>query len=156
MFHYQVMSKDQAMQERYNLLKEGVYEAVINTSVDKTSSTGNPMIDMTLNVYEDTGMIHNVRDFLVFTPKMMWKVIHCAESADVVKEYEAQQFCSDLLVGRKVKVKVVIEEGSPIPDDKLNGKPFGSKYPNKNKIDDYISSQSAQNGNDFLDDDIAF
>ncbi|HEY2811777.1 MAG TPA: hypothetical protein VGJ00_10375 [Rhabdochlamydiaceae bacterium] len=157
MFNYQVFTEAQAMQERYNLLKEGIYDAVINFSTDKTSSSGNPMMDMTLAVYDDNGMEHNVRDFLVFTPKMMWKVVHCAESANVVKEYEEQKFCSDIVVGKRVKVKVTVEEGSPIPDDKLNGKPVGTKYPDKNKIDDYIKDgQVLQNGNGFVDDDINF
>ena len=56
MFNYQVYTEAQAMQERYNLLKEGIYDAVINFSTDKTSSSGNPMMDMTLAVYDDNGI----------------------------------------------------------------------------------------------------
>lgn len=158
MLNYKVYTEEQANHERYSLLKEGIYDAVINLSMDKTSSSGNPMMDMTLAVYDDIGLEHSVRDFLVFTPKMMWKVINCAKSANVMPQYEEGRFCSDLIAGKRVKVKVVIEEGGEIPMDKLNGKPFGSKYPSKNKVGDYIKEegQSSQNENGFLDDDIDF
>ena len=153
MFSYQVYSEQEAMIERFQLLKEGEYDAIISASHDKSSSTGNPMMDMTVSVFDENGKSHDVRDFLVFTKTMMWKVVHCADSAGVLPEYESQKFCSDAVIGKRVRVKVAMEEGSVIPDDKLNGKLPGSKYPNKNKIEDYIK----RSDNDtFGDDDINF
>jgi hypothetical protein len=46
--------------------------------------------------------------------------------------------CSDLMIGKRLRVKIGIEAGNEIPADKLNGKPVGSKYPDKNKVEDYI------------------
>lgn len=138
-FEYSVMSEQEAMQERFQLLKEGEYDAVILSSVDRVSvNSGNPMMDMMLGVFDDDGKTHSVRDFLVFTKGMMWKVIHFANSACLYMEYEEKKLCSAIVQGNIVRVKVVIEEGSIIPSDKLNGKPEGSKYPAKNKIEDYI------------------
>jgi len=151
-FSYTAMSEQEAMNERFQLLKDGIYDAVVTTSQDKTSvNSGNPMMDMTLSVYDKEGNIHQVRDFLVFTKSMMWKVVHCAESADLVEIYNKQKFCSEAIIGKPVKVKVTIEEGSIIPEDKLKGKMPGSRYPNKNKIEDYVKGDGA-----FVDSDMPF
>lgn len=158
MFNYQVMTQEEALAERFQLLKEGIYDAVITASQDAISATsGNPMMDMTVTVYDDNGREHNVRDFLVFTKSMMWKVIDFATSAGILKEYEEGKLCSDVVVGKRIKVKIVIEEGREIPEDKLKGKPVGSKYPDKNKIESYIKSEAK--GIDLepdLNDDVPF
>jgi len=160
MFAYQIMSEQQAMQERFQLLKEGEYEAVITSSQDKTSNSGNPMMDMTIAVYDAEGKPHDVRDFLVFTNQMMWKIIHFASSAGIMKEYEEGKLCSQIAIDRRVRVKITIEEGSEIPEDKLKGKPLGSKYPDKNKVEDYVKMEDQKpleaNGSHFLDDDVPF
>lgn len=142
-FNYKIYSEQEAMSERYNLLKEGIYDAVIISSEDKHSaSSGNPMMDLRIGVFDDEGKEHEVRDFLVFTPKMMWKVVHFAESANLMTEYERGGLCSQVAKGERLRVKVVIEEGSEIPHDKLRGKMIGSRYPDKNKIDDYLKRKS--------------
>lgn len=159
MFSYQVLTAEEAMAERFQLLKEGVYDAVISKSTDKVSqSSGNPMMDMTVTVYDDNGKEHNVRDFLVFTKSMMWKVIHCAESANLMDIYEKGQFCSKCVEGASVKVKIGIEEGSIIAEDKLQGKAIGSKYPDKNKIEDYLSLETVTTSHKdgLVDDDVPF
>lgn len=161
MFHYEVMSENEAMQERFHLLKEGEYDAIISASQDTVSAnSGNPMMDMTVSVFDDNGKSHDVRDFLVFTKTMMWKVVHCADSAGLLPEYEAQKFCSDTVTGKRVRVKVAVEQGGIIPDDKLKGKAPGSRYPDKNKIEDYVRKEDQKplenSGTAFLDDDTPF
>jgi hypothetical protein len=52
--------------------------------------------------------------------------------------YSSGHFCSAELKDKRVRVKVGTEDGNEIPVDKLNGKSFGSKYPSKNKIEDYL------------------
>lgn len=158
MFHYEVLSEQEAMAERFQLLKEGEYDAIISASQDKVSNSGNPMMDMTVSVFDDNGRTQDVRDFLVFTKPMMWKVIQCADSAGLIAEYQAQKFCSEAIIGKRVRVKIGVEEGSEIPEDKLKGKPLGSKYPNKNKIESYIKAEHQNNiSNDPLaDDDLPF
>lgn len=162
MFHYEVYTEQQANQERFQLLKEGEYDAVILSSEDKVSGSGNPMMAMTIQVFDATGKAHDVRDFLVFTKAMMWKVIRFADSSGLTKEYEAGGLCSDVAVGNRVRVKVGIESGSEIPADKLKGKVAGSKYPDKNKIEDYIKKgehtpvTATVGGEPFTDDEIQF
>jgi hypothetical protein len=160
MFDYEVLSLDQAMSERFQLLPDGDYQAVIESSVDKMSQSGNPMMDMNLSVYDMNGKPHPVRDFLVFTKGMMWKVIHCANSAGILKEYEEKKFCSETVVGKSVQVRIVTEKGGEIPEDKLKGKAPGARYPDKNKVEDYLFGEgvvkAAVEKDDFHDDDIPF
>lgn len=138
MLNYEVMSESEAEQERFQLMKEGEYDAVVTSSEDRTSSTGNPMLDITLTVYDEMGKTHGVRDFLVLTRSMMWKIIHCADSAGALPEYNQGRFCSNSIINRNVRVKIAVEEGRQIPLDKLQGKPEGSLYPAKNKVVDYV------------------
>lgn len=161
MFQYQVLSEQEAMAERFQLLKEGVYEAVITASSDKTSAnSGNPMMDMTVTVYDREGRSHDVRDFLVFTKPMMWKIVHFADSAGLTKDYEDGKLCSEKAINKSVMVNVTVEQGSEIAHDKLNGKPAGSKYPDKNKIADYIKrdlqADAIKKFQDDLNDDVPF
>lgn len=159
MFSYKVMSEKEAMEARYQLLKEGIYDALIVSATEKTSSTGNPMLDMMVSVYDENGRSHEIRDFLVFTDKMTWKAIHCADSAGLSKEFEGGKFCSELIEGRPVKVKINIEQGGIIPEDKLKGSAFGARYPDKNKIEDYIKKDTlSESGNsaNIDDDDVPF
>lgn len=151
MFKYDVMSEQEAIQERFQLLKEGEYDAVIKHSEDKQSASGNPMMDMTLAVFDENGRSHDVRDFLVFTKSMMWRVIHFAKSADLIKEYEGEKLCSKTAANKSVRIKLVVKEGNLIPEDKLKDKPSGSRYPSKNKVADYLVKDDK-----FIDSDIMF
>jgi len=160
MLNYQVMTEYEAMQERYQLLKDGIYDAVISASEDKVSAnSGNPMMKLTLQVFDENGKSHTVKDFLVFTKSMMWKVIHFAESAGVLKEYEEGKLCSDIVVQKRVTVKISTEEGQEIPKEMLKGKAFGARFPDKNKVDDYVvnsEQKPAPINNTFVDDDVVF
>lgn len=161
MFNYEPMSEQQAQQERFQLMKDGEYGAVIDKADARMSPAGNNMIDLTLSVYDENGKPHPVRDFLVFTPGMMWKIIHCADSAGLTKEYEEKKLCPEILVGRNVKVMIVTQMGNEIPSDKLNGKPMGARYPDKNVVEDYIKgassiAQPVAKTDGFPDDDIPF
>lgn len=161
MFDYEVVSEEEAMQERFQILKEGEYDGYIELSEDKVSqNSGNQMMEMTLTLFDSEGKSHQIKDYLVFTKKMMWKVIHCAESAGLSEEYKLKKFCSETVKGKRIRAKIGIESGKLIPDEKLNGKPYGSKYPDKNKVEDYIkriqNSPSLPTDNDAVDDDVPF
>jgi Protein of unknown function (DUF669) len=162
MIKYEVMTEEQVEGARFDLLPEGEYNAVIVRSEDRQSSSGNPMMDMTLDVYDFEGRTHTVRDFLVFTKPMMWKVLHCAQSADVLPEYQQQRFCSNTVINKGVKVKIGIEEGRLIPEDKLKDKPPGSKYPSKNKVLDYLKRTTQDKISEYVnkyevdDEDVPF
>jgi hypothetical protein len=88
---------------------------------------------------------------------MMWKVVHFAGSANLLKEYEDGKLCSEIVVNKRVKVQITVEEGREIAQDKLKGKALGSRYPDKNKIADYLKVDGiSESQDDPFDDDIAF
>ncbi len=160
MFNYTPMSETEAMQSRFQLLPDGEYDAVITASEDKVSASGNPMMAVTLTVFDDSGKSQEIRDWIVFTPSMMWKAIHFADSAQLMAEYEGGTLCSDIARDKRLRVKIVSEEGSVIPPDKLKGKSLGSKYPDKNKVEDYIKhgeqQAKAASPDGSFDDDVPF
>lgn len=143
MFDYKVMTNEEAEKERYSLLNDGEYHATIKKCESRMSASNNHMLALELDVYDDQGKSTQIRDFLVFTPKMMWKIIHACNSAGVSEEYEKQLLTPELLVDLNVRVKIVTQEGNAIPPDKLNGKPMGSCYPTKNVVDDYVKRDGA-------------
>jgi len=139
MFTYIPMTEEQCNEARYQLLKDGIYEAVVKKAEYQTSNSGNPMFKLTLDVFDDKGTIFFITDYLVFTPQMMWKVKHFCESAGLLKEYESGAFCHpDLAEDMNVFVKTVIQKGKEIPKEKLNGMPEGTCYRDKNAIIDYV------------------
>jgi hypothetical protein len=159
-FNYDVMTEEEAMNERYQLLKDGEYDAVITSVTEKTSSTGNYMFEVILDVYDELGRTFQVKDFWVFTRSMMWKVIHGCKSAGIFQEYNDKKLTTHLLMHKNVRIVIATQAGSLIPEDKLNGKPAGSRYPNKNVVNDYVMRKAGipmqKASNDFNDDDIPF
>ena len=138
-FDYQVMTPEQANEARYGLLKDGEYQANITSCVGRYSGANNFMFDMNLRIISN-GVPYDVREFLSFTPKMMWKVLNCMSATNLMKEYNDKNLHDIMLVDKDVCVLISREEGQLIPDDKLNGKPKGSKYPDKNRVVDYLVS----------------
>lgn len=162
-FSYDPMTEEQAQQERFSLLPEGDYEASIERFEGKMSSSGNRMVVFDLNVYDKNGNIHSLKDFIAFTPKMTWKLRHHCVSAGLETEFNNRTWRPNMSVGKIVRVKVIVQQGSEIPADKLKGKPAGSRYPDRNVIDDYLvqnninSARVAQSsGASEFNDDIPF
>ena len=162
MFDYEVLTEEEATQERFQLLPDGEYHSVCQSSIDKISqNSGNPMMDIIWSVYDSNGKSHPVRDFLVFTKSMMWKVIHCAESTGKLQEYNDKKFCSDIIRGASCILRIGTEKGGLIPDDKLKGKAPGARYPDRNKVEDYVVGKVSMKppvstDDSFIDDDIPF
>jgi hypothetical protein len=160
---YKPMSEEEAQKARFSLMNEGEYEGIVTKWEAQISASGNKMAVIFISIMDSDGLSHSIRDYLVYSPNMMWKIKHAAESAGLGSEFEAGKFMPSLLVSRSVTVKIKIDPGKEIPADKLNGKPAGSKYPDKNAIEDYVPAPlgykapvqpvAAQAG---FDDDIPF
>lgn len=145
-FSYDPMSEEQAMQERFSLLKDGDYDASVEKFDGKISAKGNRTVEFTLNVYDNDGKVHQIVDWITFTPKMTWKLRHHCVSGGMEKEFDNKTWRPQMSVGKLFRVKVVIDQGKEIPADKLKGKPPGSRYPDKNAIEDYIVSPQKSAG----------
>src|SRR5882672_10207333 len=124
-FSYEVLTEQEAMAERFQLMKDGIYEGVVTSSLDTKSASGNPMMDILVTVYDDNGKAHEIRDFLVFTKNMMWKVVHFSDSAGITEDYLKGTLWSKIAVDKRVVVEIKVEDGKEIPEGKLNGKPIG-------------------------------
>jgi len=164
-FTYEAMTEEAAQNARFKLMEEGSYKGVIEHVESKASSKGNPMLVVTLRVWDASGLPSELTDYIVSMPSMIWKLRHLCESAGLMKEFESQSFKPDMLVGKDVMVMVKTQQGKEIPYDKLNGKEPGSKYPTKNIVDDYIGlRKNTESGmkplpevkDDFHDDELPF
>ena len=159
MFNYEVLTEDEAMKERYQLLSDGDYQGVIKKATCKTSYSGNNMLELEVDIYDENGKVHPIKDFLVFTKSMLWKVIHCTQSSGTFEQYEQKKLTPELLENKNIIASIRIQKGSEIPIERLNGKPEGSKYPDKNVVLDYIKKEGfevKQKEEDIFDDDLAF
>ena len=137
-FDYDPMTEEEVQKARFQLLDEGEYDAVVDAATHEVSSKGNQMIKLSLSVFDPNGVIVPVYDYLVFTKQMMWKVKHFCDSAGLEKEYMDKKFDALIADRQNVRVKLIVQDGSLIPADKLNGKPQGSRYPTKNAVEDYL------------------
>lgn len=148
---------------RSNLLEAGVYNFEVGKAERQISQSNNPMAKLNLKVWDANGLVVPVFDYLVFSDVNLCikKVKHFCEAVGLAEEYKQGQIPEEL-EGYSGKLELKVEEGGLIPDDKLKGKPKGSKYPDKNVVVDYIKRTTVTAANkdapadDFFDDPINF
>ncbi len=136
---YHIDPKSEEELDIFGLLEDGVYDFEVIKSEDKVSSSGNPMNKVTLKIWEKDGSVRIMSDYLVFSPVAfcLRKIKHFCDAVGISDEYTSGKIRSDFM-GLAGKVELKIKPGDLIPDDKLMGKPHGSKYPDKNEVKDYI------------------
>lgn len=105
--------------------KPGEYDFEVKTAVDDTSKAGNEMISLEIKVYNDLGEVRTVKDWLVSSPGMMYKIKHFTDSVGLHNEYEAGTFDAYDCLNRTGKVKLKVEKGV-------------GTYPDKNTVADYM------------------
>lgn len=108
---------------------EGVYDFEIVNAIDTVSkSSGNDMIKLMINFYDNEGKLKSIDDYLL--ESMAYKLRHAAEACGLLKKYESGELEAEDFVGKTGKFKLVISKGRPKPD--------GGVYPDKNDVKDYI------------------
>ena len=137
-FNYNPVSEEEAQKLRYNLLPDGIYKGKVKEAERKKSYAGNPMGVFTLKFSDNEGNCRTIIDHIAFIPSMMWKARHFCESTDLINEFESKKFVPELALDKDVYARIKTEIGKEIPFDKLNGKPPGSRYPDKNVVEDYV------------------
>lgn len=139
MFAYPILTEEEVQKERYQLMENGIYDAVVDLATPKVSkNSGNQMIELSLTIYDKNGCSKTMKDYLIATKSMAWKTKHFCDSAGLEEQYKSGTFDANLADRKCVKVSIKTQDGQEIPVDKLNGKPYGSKYPMKNVIEDYV------------------
>ena len=96
-------------------------------AAEKTSSKGNPMIELKLKVWHGDKHYH-VRDWLL--ANMGHKLLHFCEATGLTPQYAAGTLTNSDCLGKTGKLVVTVEEGK-------NG------YAAQNKVDDYIGHRKA-------------
>jgi hypothetical protein len=156
---YRALNEEDVMKARFDLMEDGDYDAVVKSSIQSMSRSNNVMADMSVSVFDKAGNAHDIRDFLVFNVKMLWKIKHFCDSSGQEKIYADEKFTPEMAANQHVRVRIRTQKGNEIPFEKLNGKPVGSCYPDKNVIEDYLPGKSDVPGkpaDEFLNDLIPF
>lgn len=155
MFTYEPLTQEQCEKENsFPLMEPGTYNFQVLESKYKLSKTGNNMIELILTVWDNNGKEFHIYDYLVATPKMMWKTLHFCKAVGLEQEYLGKKFNEDLCINRSGKVDIIYQAGQSNPN--------GGKYPDKNGVEDYVLLETAIPGvavlkkDNFFDDSIPF
>jgi hypothetical protein len=129
--------------EASDLVEDGEYYFEVVKSTRSNSKNGNPMAALQITIWDKEGKTHTIFDWLVFSQIKMClkKVSHFCSAVGLADEYkkgqipeELERYCGKLILG--------FAAGQEIPEEKLQGKPFGSKYPDKNVVVDYVKGSA--------------
>lgn len=114
-----------------NLLPLGNYDFEVAGAEEKTSKSGNDMIELKVRVYDNEGQGRTIFDYLVDTDGAAYKLRHFAYSVGRGPDYEKGELRADALPGLTGKAKVFVKK------DK------SGQYPDKNAIADYLPPGTA-------------
>lgn len=129
-----------------NLIPEGIYNFEILEAVEKLSKSGNEMIELKLGLWDKSGIMRIVFDYLL--DAMEHKLRHFCVVTGLEDKYQSEQITAEDCLNKSGKVHLVIQKGK--------GKPDGTKYPDRNSVQDYVSSESDVKKDNFNDDDLPF
>jgi len=146
-----------------DLVEDGEYDFEVIRSKPKTSYAGNQMAELNIKFWDRNGKVHTMFDNLVFStvPLNIRKVKHFCDATGLQEYYKRGELPEEL-GGYSGRFRISIQRGQIIPVEKLNGKPMGSKYPDKNVVEDYVLTDKgavkyeAVSGSNDLNDDLPF
>lgn len=125
----------------------------------KSKSSGNPMLKLSLKVWDSKGNQGFIDDYLVFSTKVMYKIKHFWDSVGKPDVFKAGKFTAQDCLGLSGKLKIDIQKGQKKPEEKWSGyEP--EFYPDKNSVKDYMPSIpgeakiSGESEEKFHDDDV--
>jgi hypothetical protein len=121
-------------EELNDLFQPGSYIAEVFKAEEKTSKSGNEMIELQLKVYsKDLSESRLVFDYLVDIKSMAYKIKHFCDSCGITKIYESGKLSADNCAGKSCQVALTINEDKD------------GKYPPRNAVKDYIKKNDTQN-----------
>ena len=106
----------------------GEYDFEVKDASEETSSSGNDMIKLQLNVFNASGDKITVFDYLVHTEKSAYKVRHFAEATGMLPQYQRGDLEAIDCVYKTGRCKLAITK------DKTG------QYPDKNSVSDYVKA----------------
>lgn len=135
-----------------NILDAGKYPFEISGAVEKVSkSSGMPMIELTVRVYDADNKIHLVTDYLPSSERAAFKRRNICKAIGLVNEYDSGSLEADMFIGKTGYLELIVEKSVD--------------YGDKNKIKEYVVSDEKFETNkkadagkvaEILDDEIPF
>jgi len=119
--------------ETMNLIKPGIYHFRVANAKEGMSKSGNEMLTLTLEVYDNEGRAHPIFDYLV--EAMAFKLYAFCESTGLLRLYQEGRLTAQDCIGRTAYVELTIEKGKESPQ--------GGTYPDKNQVKKYTTKPVA-------------
>lgn len=116
-----------------NLMKAGVYSFRVANAQEQTSKSGNDMLKLTLEVFNDLGGTHSVFDYLL--QAMPQKLYAFCYAVNLTAQYGAGMLTAQDCIGKCAYVDIVVKKG--------NDNPQGGTYPDRNEVKTYMSMAPA-------------
>lgn len=132
-FSYTAYS-DEDLSKLSGLMPNGTYDFVVTSAVAKISKNGNPMIEVNLTVYDKENIPHSIKDYLVSSSNMAWKLKRFCEAIGALDVYLRGEFNELHCINKKGVAKIIIAKGEPKED--------GSFYNDRNTVKEYIKSSN--------------
>ncbi len=128
---YQPKTEKQIIEE--GLAPAGIYSFEVYEAADKTSKTGNDMIELKLRLFDHEGTSRGmVTDYLL--EKLAYKLRHAAVACGLEDVYNNGELTATDFKDKMGEVKIRIQEDKE------------GKYPAKNVVADYVVKKETANG----------
>jgi len=158
---YEPLTNDEFRAAQSNTFEPGRYMLLIVESEAKVSKSGNPMIALTHEVKMGTGKPRRVRDWVMLTGQMAWRLRELAEACRLGDLYASGRMTDADLLGCSLAADITVEESEEYGDSNRVGRylvqdtvdvPFTSKA----QPDIRKPVQAEQDPGDIPEDDIPF
>ncbi len=164
-YSFQPMTEEE-LNKPDDLVPDGIYDFEVVKSTRRDSRNGNPMAELNIKFWDKEGNVHNIFDYLIFSNIKfnIRKIKHFCDAVGIQDKFQQGELPEDF-GGYSGKLSIVTQEGSEIPLDKLKGKRPGSKYPDRNVVEDYVmtdkgalkyDASASKKDDTFKDDDLPF
>lgn len=133
------------------LLDAGEYPFTIKDIISRDSAKGNPMLEVTLAVMDKDGSTRMVKDYLLQSDKMLFKLKHFCDGIGLGEKFAKGELNPADCLKRSGMVKLGTDKGKLKPDGE-------GMWPDKNIVKDYLKSKKVVNmkESEFFNDAIPF
>lgn len=129
--------------EREDRAKPGLYGFKVEECLEKMSKAGNPMIELKLIIYTDSGLEITIYDYLVSS--VSWKLKQFCKSVGLIQQ---------LMMGKISEMDILNKTG--ICDVAYEKNDNGEFLKVKKYLEKKSSDNPSSSGNAFEDDDLPF
>jgi hypothetical protein len=149
-FSYPILT-DAEMEAQRKTLEDGIHPYKVIDAIEGVSKNSDPMVTLTLEIWNDEGKSFTVKDWLIGTTSMAWKTKAFWVSAGRPERYELGNIFTDEFINQTGYLTTVLKKGA-------NG---DRKFPNVASYEPPVGKTSTpslvvETAPDDLDDDIPF